>query len=152
MKRFKSSLACSYCTKIFKDPLELPCGHNLCKEHLTEKSVVKLNSIKCMECKQEFGVKDNGFKPNSCLKQQLDDHIYLSNRQFSLKNKIEDSIRQFFQMFEQFTSNKTTLDLDVHEHFQEIRFQLDEHREELKQKIDDIYMEMIQKTKTFEAA
>jgi hypothetical protein len=35
-------------------------------------------------------------------------------------------------MYEQFTLNKTTLDLDVHNHFQEIRFKLDEHREELK--------------------
>jgi hypothetical protein len=65
--------------------------------------------------------------------------------------KIEDSIRQFFQMYEQFTLNKTNRDLDVHEHFQEIRFQLDEHREELKVKIDNIYMEMIDKTKKFEA-
>ena len=47
--------------------------------------------------------------------------------------------------------NKTTLELDAHEHFQEIRFQLDEHREELKQKIDDIYMGMIQLTKKFES-
>ena len=54
-------------------------------------------------------------------------------------------------MYEQFTLNKTTLDLDVHENFTEIRFKLDEHREELKQKIDDIYMEMIDKTKKFEA-
>jgi hypothetical protein len=54
-------------------------------------------------------------------------------------------------MYEQFTLNKTTLDLDVHEHFQEIRFKLDEHREALKVKIDDVYMEMIDKTKKFEA-
>ena len=54
-------------------------------------------------------------------------------------------------MYEQFTLNKTRIDLDVHEHFQDIRFQLDEHREHLKVKIDDIYMEMIEKTKNFEA-
>jgi hypothetical protein len=53
-------------------------------------------------------------------------------------------------MYDEFTLNKTKLDLDVHNYFQEIRFKLDEHREELKQKIDDIYMEMIEKTKKFE--
>ncbi len=41
--------------------------------------------------------------------------------------------------------------MDVHNHFQEIRFKLDEYREEFKVKIDDIYMEMIEKTKKFEA-
>jgi hypothetical protein len=66
-----------------------------------------------------------------------------------LKNKIEESIQKFFQSYEQFALNKTTLELDVHEHFQEIIFKLDEHREELKQKIDDIYMKMIEKSKKF---
>jgi hypothetical protein len=54
-------------------------------------------------------------------------------------------------MYEEFNLNKTRIDLDVHNHFQEIRFKLDEHREEFKVKIDDIYMEMIEKTKNFEA-
>jgi hypothetical protein len=33
---------------------------------------------------------------------------------------------------------KTQLESDVFEHFQEIRFQIDEQREKLKEKIDDI--------------
>ncbi len=41
-------------------------------------------------------------------------------------------------MYELFPLNKTNLDLDVHNHYQEIRFKLDEHREKLKEKIDDI--------------
>jgi hypothetical protein len=68
-----------------------------------------------------------------------------------LKQKIEGSIKLLYEMYDEFTSSKTKLDLDCNEHFQEIRFQLDQHREELKQKIDDIYMEMIENTKKFEA-
>jgi hypothetical protein len=55
-------------------------------------------------------------------------------------------------MYNDLLLNKNSLDLACHTHFQEIRFQLDEHREVLKQKIDDIYMEMIEQTKTFEAS
>jgi hypothetical protein len=151
MNRLKSSLTCSHCSKIFKDPVKLPCKHHLCKEHLTEKDIVKQNRIKCGECKQEFQVKNNEFKATEIiLKKQLDELLFLSDDEVSLKNKIEDSIRQFFQMYEQLTLNKTRIDLDVHEHFQEIRFKLDEHREKLKQKIDDIYMDMIDRTKNFE--
>jgi hypothetical protein len=152
MNNLKSSLTCSYCSKIYKDPIELPCKHNLCNGHLVEKDVVKQNRIKCLECKKEFTVKDNDFKFNSLIKKQLDELVYLSNEELSVKQKIQDSIRQFFQMYEEFILSKTTLDLDVHEHFQEIRFKLDEHRERLKEKIDDIYMEMIDKSKKFEAA
>ena len=151
MNRWKSSLTCSYCSKIFKDPIELPCSHNLCKRHLAEKNVNKEKRIKCGKCKQAFEVKDNEFKTINLVKDQLDELLYLSDKEVSLKKQIEDSIQMFFQMYEQFTLNKTKLELDAHEHFQEIRFKLDEHREELKQKIDDIYMEMIDKTKKFEA-
>jgi hypothetical protein len=76
----------------------------------------------------------------------------LSDEEFALKKQIEDSIRKLHQMYEQFTLDKPTLELNYHSYFQEIRFKLDEHREELKQKIDDIYMEMIDKTKKIEAA
>ncbi len=124
MNRLKSSLTCSHCSKIFKDPIELPCSHNLCKRHLVEKDIVKQNRIKCAECKKDFEVKDNDFKANNSVKKQIDDHDYLSDEEITLKKQIEDSIRQFFQMYEQFTLNRTKLDLDVHEHFQEIRFKL----------------------------
>ncbi len=122
MNRWKSTLTCAYCTKIFKDPIELPCGHNLCKEHLFDKSE---NKIKCSDCKQDFEVKGNDFKSIDLVKKLLDEHLYLSDEEFSLKKQIEDSIRNFFQIYEEFTMNKTKLDLDVHNHFQEIRFKLD---------------------------
>jgi hypothetical protein len=151
MNRWKSTLPCTYCSKIFKDPIELPCNHNLCKGHLAEKNIVKQNGIKCAECKQDFEIKDNDFKINNLVKNLLDEHVYLSDDEVSLKKQIEDSIRKLHQLYEQFTLNKTNRDLAIHEHFQEIRRNIDLHREELKVKIDDIYMEMIEKTKKFEA-
>lgn len=110
MNRWKSTLTCSYCSKVFKDPIELPCKHNLCKEHLTEKNEDK---IKCVECKQAFEINDNDFKLNTLVKKQLDEHVYLNDEDLSLKTQIEDSIRQFFQMYEEFTLTKTSLNLDV---------------------------------------
>ena len=32
--------------KKVKDPIELPCEHSICREHLSEKDVVKANKIK----------------------------------------------------------------------------------------------------------
>ena len=87
MNRWKSSLTCSYCSKIFKDPVKLPCKHHLCKEHLTEKNVVKENRIKCVECKQEFQVKNKNFKLIELLKKQLDELLFLSDEEVSLKKE-----------------------------------------------------------------
>ena len=74
----------------------------------------------------------------------------MNDEEKALKQKIQDSIKLFYEIYEEFTSSKTKLDLECYEHFQEIRFQLDMHREKLKEKIDDIYMEMVDKTKEFE--
>ncbi len=82
MNRLKSTLTCSYCTKIFKDPIELPCSHNLCKRHLTEKNDKR---IKCAECKQDFQIKDNDFKSITLVNKLLDELVYLSDEGVSLK-------------------------------------------------------------------
>jgi hypothetical protein len=125
---------------------------NLCKGHLAEKNVAQQNKIKCGDCKKDFKVRDNEFRTINIVNKLLDDHGYLNDEEISLKKKIEDSIRTLFQMYELFTLNKTNRDLDVHNHFQEIRRNIDLHRETLKEKIDYIYMDLIEKTKKFEAA
>ncbi len=40
--------------------------------------------------------------------------------------------------------------MDEFEHFQEIRFKIDQHREELKKRIDEIALAMIDETKKYE--
>ena len=81
---------------------------------MTEKNVVKQNRIKCGECKQEFQVKDNEFKATEILKEQSlsDAKIIFIKNEIPILNSIT-----FFQMYEQYTLNKTRIDLDVHEHF-----------------------------------
>jgi hypothetical protein len=132
--------------------IELPCKDSICKEHLVEKQVQKQNEITCKKCHNVFEVKDNEFPFNNIVKQLLDEEAYLTSEEKELKQKLNESIRLFHQMYDDLLLNKNSLDLACHTHFQEIRFQLDEHREKFKENIDDIYMEMIEQTKTFEAS
>ena len=127
--KVKSSLTCSYCSKILKNPIELPCDDLVCEEHLKEKEIVKQDKIKCSICSQEFDVKRNEFRTNKLAKKQINAQIFLNEDEISLKQKIEESIKQFYQMYDEFSLSKSKLDLDCHNHFQEIRFQLDMHRE-----------------------
>jgi hypothetical protein len=147
----KSNLTCSFCSKIFKDPIELPCGDLICKEHLTAIDVQKQNKIKCIECKKEFPVKNEEFKSVKLIQKMLDSKLYLSDNEKCLKQQIDESIRDFYKLYEEFTQNKTSIDSDVYNHLHELRFQIDEHREKLKQKIDDIALAMIEQTQKFEA-
>jgi hypothetical protein len=151
MLKSKSQLTCSNCSKIFRDPILLPCDDSICREHLLEKVVVKENRIKCKICNEEFGLKDNHFKSNEAYTKLLENQTYLSADEISLKHELEVSIRKFFEFYETFAQNKTKLEMDVFNHFHELRFQIDEQREELKKRIDDIALAMIDETKKYEA-
>jgi hypothetical protein len=139
-----------YCSKIFKHPIILPCDHSLCGQHLNERDVVKENKIKCKACSEEFAVKGNEFKSDKIVKQIIDSHSYLSGEETSLKQELEASIRRFFEIYDQFSLNKTQLESDVFEHYEEIRFKIDEHREELKKRIDEISLAMVEQTKKYQ--
>jgi hypothetical protein len=60
-------------------------------------------------------------------------------------------MRKSFQFYDEFIQNKSILESNVYDHFQEMRFQVDEQREELKKKKDDIALAMIDKIKKSEA-
>ena len=151
MSQSKSQLTCAYCSKILKCPTVLPCGHSICRDHLIERDVLKGNKIKCKECNEDYQVKDNEFKSNEALKQLIESRSYLSEDELRLKQELEESIGKFFQIYDEFTQNKAQLESDVFDHFQEMRFKIDQHREKIKIKIEDIYIEMIEKTKAFQA-
>jgi hypothetical protein len=146
MLKLKSQLTCSYCSRIFKDPIELPCDENICHEHLSEKAIVKENKIKCNECKGEFQIKDNDFKSNKTLKKLIESQSYLSEQEICLKQELEETTRKFFELYDEYHQKKTKLESEVFEHFQEMRFQIDEHREKLKAKIDELALAMIDDT------
>jgi hypothetical protein len=116
-----------------------------------ERDVVKENRIKCNKCNEEFQIKDNDFKSNESLKKLLESHSYLSDEEMSFKQKLEESIHKFFEFYDEFQQNRTKLDMDIFEHFHEMRFRIDEHREELKKRIDEIALAMIDQTKKYEA-
>ncbi len=150
LKSQKFELTCSYCSKIFKDPILLPCGDFICREHLKEKNVVKENRIECTKCKKDFEVKENEFNTNVTLKKLVEDQSHLSGEEQKLKLELEDSIRPFFEFYEEFVQNRTQLESEAFDHFQEMHFKIDKHRERLKEKIDDIALNMIDATKKHE--
>jgi hypothetical protein len=152
LKSNKSQVTCSYCSKIYKDPIVLPCGDSICREHLSDKDVLKVNRIKCKKCNKEYGVKNNEFKSNNELNQLLESQSYFTEEEIVLKQVLEESIQKFFEFYDEFAQKKTQLDKDTFDLFQELRFQVDEHRERLKEKIDDIVLAMIDRIKKHEEA
>jgi hypothetical protein len=83
------------------------------------------------------------------LTELIESQSYLNVDESSLKQELEASVRKFFEFHEEFIQMKTQLESNVLEHFQEMRFQIDEQREKLKEKIDVIALKMIDQIKDY---
>ena len=90
----KLLMKCLYCSKIFKDPISLPCGDTICEEHLKETNILKQNQIKCSQCNTSFEIKDNDFKSNTLVKKLLDEGTYMNDEEKILKLQLEEGLRQ----------------------------------------------------------
>ena len=119
MLKLKSQLTCSHCSRIFKDPIELPCDENICREHLSEKAIVNANRIKRNECYQEHQIKENIFRSINAFKKFITEQTYLSEEEISVKQELEESIRKFFEFYDEFIQNRTQLESNVFDHFQD---------------------------------
>ena len=97
-------------------------GDSICREHLSDKDILK-------------------------VKELIESHSYLSEDEFRLKEELEVSLRKFYQFYDEYVQNRNKSESDVFDHFQEIRFQIDEQREELNKRIDDIVLATIERTK-----
>ena len=141
---FKEKLICNLCNNFLNDPVYLPCNCYVyvCNAHISTKS----NSIKCFNCNEEFQ-KSKLFKSNEFVKLFIDSDSHLTEEQKSTKQSVLKMLSEFETLLQEFKSNDANFEVNINEHFYEIRNKIDLQREELKKKIDEIALEMIVQTK-----
>ena len=81
----KLEFTCSYCMKIYRKPVILPCNHCLCEEHLKDINVLKVKSIQCKTCNQEFVLDENEFKPNEIVQNLIEKEMHLTEAEKTIK-------------------------------------------------------------------
>ncbi len=84
------------------------CEDSKCREHLSERDVLKENKIKCNKCNEQFQIKNNEFKSNEPLNKLKENQPYLSEDETSLKHELEVSVRIFFDLYNSFVQNIKT--------------------------------------------
>jgi hypothetical protein len=149
--RLIAELTCLHCLKILREPMKLTCGDSICKEHLE----ANVTSFVCKSCKKEIHLGDGyeALKGNTIVQNLIEKQVYLTEDELQLKKSLEESIEMFYQLNRKFRDSKDREELPIkfHEHFQEMRRQIDLQREELKDKIDKIALSMIDQVKKFES-
>ena len=140
----KSEVQCQLCSKILKNPVNLPCQCTICHAHLTDGSV-KDGLIACVPCGENFVVKSIQLKENKYAKLILDADGHLNPEEKAVKSEIQRLFNEFLNIYEQLQQEHAAFELSSFDHFAEIKRQIDIQREKLKEKIDEISLTMIRK-------
>ena len=104
----KSELQCQLWNKILKNPVHLPCHCTICHAHLTDGSA-KDGRISCVSCGENFEVKDMQFKVNNYAKFILDAESHLSPKEKADKSKMQNSLNEFQQLFDELQQSRLHL-------------------------------------------
>jgi hypothetical protein len=64
MKGFLDTVKCIHCKLILQTPINLPCGHTICKKHISDQ---KCHSYSCLSCGKIHTVPNDGFPLNHSL-------------------------------------------------------------------------------------
>jgi hypothetical protein len=97
MTKIKNTLLiCDFagCNKYFKEPITLPYGDTVCKEHLNPLDT----SLKCPICAKEFLIPEEGFSINKKINDFISENSHLTGPHREVKDvfdQLEKEIENF---------------------------------------------------------
>ena len=128
VEELRSLVNCRFCSKLFVNPVALPCGISVCESHVAE-----ITRGQCLYCDQTHA--KNEYKVNDVLQKMLElevNSIKLSPKFESCKNHINEA-KLVVKQIDQIQKNSDNF---IYEHYERFKRQVDLRREELKAEID----------------
>lgn len=149
MESYNDAIICRECYEIFNEPVILPCGETICKEHVSmmfENSNNESNA--CDYCEEVHEIPKNGFPINKAIKLIIDS---IKERfQTSSKHKIVldecSELKYAIRDFENLLNNPGDF---LHDYFMDLEYAVDIKREELKNRIDETSENILKSIKSF---
>jgi hypothetical protein len=131
------------CNKCFKEPITLPCGDTVCKEHINSHDT----TFTCQICAKEFIIPEEGFSINRKINAFIRKNSHLTGQQ----REVKDLFDKLERMINNFTkSNSANPQLYIHEYFAAIRNKIDLHRDQMIDSIQKRSEELLNKLKDVE--
>ncbi len=115
-----SEYICNYtsCKKYLKEPINLSCGHVVCKQHVNKLET----KFKCPKCDKETVVPERGFKINFKMNETLKSNSHLTGQHKQVKEKFDQLEKVIDNFYEKHLDRPQ---LYIHEFFAEIRNKID---------------------------
>ena len=140
-----SDIICTLCNTRLESPIILPCLETICEKHVNEMKTDSAEKIKCLSCKEEHKIPEDGFMRDELLekiisdKNQIDLGKIPANKCNDLRNTI-DQLRAITQDPENF----------LYEYFKKITNQIDIHKEIIISKIEQHYDKLLKEIQTYQ--
>ena len=100
----KLDLTCLNCLKVFHEPIQLPCNHNICGHHINEET-----QIKCFKCSRIYEINAlTQFKPQTKVFPFFKNFQFLNVKEKELKNEIETTLKNIYQLNKEFSQNENS--------------------------------------------
>jgi WD40 repeat protein len=138
----ENPFVCEYkgCKLYYENPVTLPCGSTICKEHLP----VFVEKFMCVVCDNEHQIPEGGLVINKAFEKIIKTCLHLNSIQKDALNSF-NQLNLILDELESLDSNEF-----IYDYFAKIRNQVDFHRENLVKKINDKSDEIILKLKNQE--
>ena len=140
------NLRCKYCSKIYEDPITLPCGDNLCKQHIDE--MISNNSTKfffCPLCKRKN--LNQNFEVNKLIKNFIESNLH--------KFEVDPKFKIIYENFKAQIENLEKILKDpenlIYEEINELKMKVNLDRVKLKSEIDKLADDLIQQLESYES-
>lgn len=144
-------LVCKICQKYFQDPVLLPCGENICKEHVVlnkspDEKEAKIYNYMCQLCKSNHQTLEAGFCLNTGMIKLLKLNYHLDENALAQHKLVEelDSVVKALRLI------CKAPNYFISEYASEIRNRIDVRREELLLRVHSVSNRMLNELKEFE--
>jgi hypothetical protein len=112
----------SGCEKYLKEPINLSCGHIVCKQHVNKLE----KTFKCPKCDKENVIPEGSFKINLKMNETLKSNSHLTGLHKQVKEKFDQLEKVIDKFYEKHLERPQ---LFIHEFYAEIRNKIDIQRE-----------------------
>ena len=141
----KEKLTCKYCNQVYNEPITLPCGHSLCKQHIQDLlSIDDIDTFFWPFCNEQ--ISNQTFKVNETIQGLLDIEAH--------KFTIDPKCTRVFTDFKTEIRNLETIlnepENFIYEEINKLKRQVDLDREKAKADIDQLVDDLIEQLETFE--
>ena len=141
-ENLNETLTCFVCKKYYLNPVILPCGKNICGEHIDQNS----SDYKCLNCNSNHVVPENGFSINETIVKISRLNIHLDEK----TKYLHEIIDEFDTVVKELSLLCKDPDNFIFDYVSATRFKIDLEREKLIERIHKISEDMLGKLKVLE--